>query len=89
MSPLGKPGEAIQRFVRMGRMKNFLPLLLLLCGSAFAAETPNIVFILADDMGYGDVRALNPESKIPTPHLDALAKAWHTRINRARGGLLL
>ena len=34
---------------------------------------PNIVFILADDMGYGDVHALNPESKIPTPHLDSLA----------------
>ena len=28
---------------------------------------------MADDMGYGDVRALNPRSKIPTPHLDRLA----------------
>ena len=44
----------------------------LLCGSA-AAKTPNIVFILADDMGYGDVRALNPKSSIPTPHLDRLS----------------
>lgn len=33
---------------------------------------PNIIYILADDMGYGDVKALNPESKIPTPHLDRL-----------------
>ena len=39
---------------------------------------PNIVFILADDMGYGDVHALNPSSKIPTPHLDALAAAGMT-----------
>ncbi|MFT5469819.1 MAG: arylsulfatase A [Verrucomicrobiales bacterium] len=39
-----------------------------------AAEKPNIVVILADDMGYGDVRALNPDSKIPTPNLDSLAK---------------
>ena len=34
---------------------------------------PNIVFILADDMGYGDVHALNPASRIPTPNLDRLA----------------
>lgn len=43
--------------------------------TANAAETPpNIVLILADDMGYGDVRALNEQSSIPTPHLDELAK---------------
>ncbi len=40
---------------------------------AGAGELPNIVYILADDMGYGDIRALNPECKIETPHLDALA----------------
>lgn len=34
---------------------------------------PNIVYILADDMGYGDVTCLNPESRIPTPHMDRLA----------------
>ncbi len=34
---------------------------------------PNILIILADDMGYGDVGILNPESRIPTPHLDRLA----------------
>lgn len=40
---------------------------------AFAEERPNIIFILADDMGYGDVQALNPNSKIPTPNLNRLA----------------
>ena len=40
---------------------------------ARAAAPPNILFILADDLGYGDVRANNPESKIPTPNLDRLA----------------
>jgi arylsulfatase A len=34
---------------------------------------PNILFIMADDMGYGDVGRYNPKSKIPTPHLDQLA----------------
>ena len=41
--------------------------------AAAAEAPPNIVFILADDMGYGDVRALNPGSGIPTPNLDRLA----------------
>ncbi len=35
---------------------------------------PNIVFILADDMGYGDARCFNPDAKIPTPHIDSLAR---------------
>jgi hypothetical protein len=35
---------------------------------------PNIIYILADDMGYGDLGCNNPDSKIPTPNLDRLAK---------------
>ena len=38
-----------------------------------ASSKPNIIFILADDLGYGDVRCLNSEGKIATPHLDRLA----------------
>ncbi|HEY7120429.1 MAG TPA: sulfatase-like hydrolase/transferase, partial [Tepidisphaeraceae bacterium] len=41
---------------------------------ARAAEKPNLLFILADDLGYGDVQTLNPQhGKIPTPNLDRLA----------------
>lgn len=40
---------------------------------------PNIIFILADDLGYGDVQCLNPDrGKIPTPHLDRLASQGMT-----------
>jgi arylsulfatase A-like enzyme len=37
------------------------------------ATKPNIVYILADDMGPGDVKAYNSECKFPTPNLDRLA----------------
>lgn len=37
-------------------------------------QKPNIIYILADDMGYGDLSCLNENSHIHTPNFDALAK---------------
>ena len=49
------------------------------CGPVENAESegpahPHIVIIFVDDMGYGDVGVYNSESKIPTPHIDGLAR---------------
>ncbi|MGY8651891.1 MAG: sulfatase-like hydrolase/transferase, partial [Verrucomicrobiia bacterium] len=52
----------------------FLSVLCALGVSTSAAAKPNILFILADDLGYGDVGCYNAQSKVPTPHLDQLAK---------------
>ena len=46
-----------------------------------AEGVPNIVIILADDLGYGDVAHLNPQSQILTPNLDALAQAGMTFLD--------
>lgn len=48
-----------------------------ICGGTLWASAqqplPNIVYIMADDMGIGDVSAYNPDSKIKTPNIDQLA----------------
>jgi arylsulfatase A-like enzyme len=42
--------------------------------AAESSKKPNIIVILADDLGYGDVGCYNPESRIPTPNMDRLAR---------------
>jgi arylsulfatase A len=46
----------------------------LLCSQALAAERPHVLLILADDLGYGDVRCYNEQSKVETPNIDRLAR---------------
>lgn len=60
------------------RIYLYAPLVLLFlfaaCGQTDAPSSqPNIIYILADDLGYGDLSFLNSKSKIQTPHLDQLA----------------
>lgn len=47
---------------------------LTLAFNASAAPQPNIVVILADDFGVGDIQAHYPKNKIPTPYLDRLVR---------------
>src|SRR3954454_20873953 len=53
-------------------------LALSLAGPAAAAEEPNVVVLLADAIGHGDVKCLNPDGKIPTPNIDKVAAAGMT-----------
>lgn len=60
-------------------MKNLLIYCSLICCVSFGCtqpsdpQKPNIIYILADDLGYGDVSANYPEGKIITPYIDELA----------------
>ena len=56
----------------------FFPLSLLVCllfcsAPSGLAARPNIVIVLADDLGWGDAHCLNAQGQIVTPHLDRLA----------------
>jgi arylsulfatase A-like enzyme len=51
----------------------FLPAALKAAPDSGQADRPNVVVIMADDLGIGDPGCYNPDSRIPTPHLDRLA----------------
>ena len=47
-------------------------------GTLGAADKPNIVYVLCDDLGYGDLKCLNKQGQIATPNFDRLAAAGMT-----------
>lgn len=56
--------------------RTFALLTLIFFGSyTYSQDRPNVIVILADDMGYGDIQAVNPDSKILTPNLDKLTRS--------------
>lgn len=67
----------LSRFLRragvVGLLVALVSALPLRVRAAAAERPPNIVYILADDLGFGDLGVYNPASKIPTPNLDRLA----------------
>jgi arylsulfatase A len=62
--------------------KILLSLIAVYIAATALAAKPNIVILYADDLGLGDLRCFNPDSKIPTPNLDKLA-AEGTRFTDA------
>ncbi|MDF7799631.1 arylsulfatase [Pontiellaceae bacterium B1224] len=51
---------------------------------SFAAEAPNIIYILADDMGFGDLGCYGQEV-IQTPHIDKLCREGMKFTNHHSG----
>ncbi|MFD2569996.1 arylsulfatase [Spirosoma soli] len=48
-------------------------------------KRPNIIYIMADDLGYGNLTCYNPSSRVPTPNIDRMAKEG-TRFTRHYSG---
>ncbi|WOD44456.1 sulfatase family protein [Hwangdonia lutea] len=68
----------------LNEMKNHTPILLLFvlfmvtsCSKSTKKEEqkPNIIYVLADDLGYGDISSFNENGQIKTPNIDQLANA--------------
>ncbi|WP_295117847.1 arylsulfatase [uncultured Chitinophaga sp.] len=71
----------------MNIRNKMIALAMALYAPAAMAQTkkPNIIFIIADDLGYGNLTAYNPGHKVPTPNIDRLAKEG-TKFTRFYSG---
>ncbi|WP_020595770.1 sulfatase family protein [Spirosoma panaciterrae] len=66
----------MNRFARLGFAFTTLACLVVciaLITKSKQTQRPNILYILADDLGYGDVSAYNPDGQVATPNIDKLA----------------
>lgn len=59
----------------------FLVLIIIIPHAAFAAERPNIILVMADDLGIGDISPTNVNCKIKTPHLQIMANEGLTFLD--------
>lgn len=64
----------------MSRLYAFCPALVLFCGTSLldAGEKPNVVFILADDLGWSDTTLFGTTNLYKTPNIERLAKRGMT-----------
>ncbi len=69
VQPLFPPGQVISRLTPL---LGALALVATFCGSLEAAERPNVLLIMGDDIGFSDIGCFGGE--VQTPNLDALAK---------------
>lgn len=51
------------------------------CAVQAADEAPHIIFLMADDIGFGDVEVKYPDSDIPTPNINRLAEQGRNFTN--------
>ena len=49
--------------------------------AAESKKTPNVIFVMADDLGIGDLQPTNPDCKIKTPHLLKMAQEGITFLD--------
>lgn len=79
ISRLSRKSDAMSALVKR---INLFSAMMLLCSLTVSVSSvrkcaadsgPNVVFIMVDDMGYGDLGCYNTDSKIPTPNIDRLA----------------
>lgn len=68
-------GKGLGPWIRLSCLMVAIALIFAFCSSDHSGkDLPNIIILYADDMGFGDLACQNPDSKIPTPHLDQLVE---------------